>query len=257
MVRRHLTVISIAMVLLTGSFARAAQGEPERASGEIQFFGTAKEGDPLRYLILGDSTAVGVGATEGNGIAIETARHLARSRGVEMKNLAVSGAQTHDVLVEQLPRIGGFAPDVVLLAFGANDVTHLTTAASVENDLETIIGYLLVYNCDVKIVVTGAPDMSTPPRIPWIFRGIAGRRTTVLNRVFRRAVETHELTFAPIAEKTGPLFRADRTLFSADDFHPNDRGYQTWVEVLTPALDQALASQPSHCAVAERSSRTE
>lgn len=253
--RRCLTVISIAVVFLTNASASAAVGEPERASAAIQSFGTATHGDPLRYLILGDSTAVGIGATEGSGIAIETARHLSRSRGVEMKNLAVSGAQTNDVLVEQLLRIGGFVPDLVLLAFGANDVTHLTTAGSVENDLEKIIGYLLVYNCDVKIVVTGAPDMSTPPRIPWILRGIAGRRTSVLNRVFRRAVETHDLTFAPIAEKTGPLFRSDRSLFSPDEFHPNDRGYRTWVDVLVPALDQALASQPSHCQ--ELSSRTE
>jgi len=47
------------------------------------------------------------------------------------------------------------------------------------------------------------------------------------------------LIFAPIAEKTGPLFRADPSLFAADRFHPNDRGYATWIPVLNEALARA------------------
>jgi lysophospholipase L1-like esterase len=202
---------------------------------------------PLRYLILGDSTAVGIGGTPANGIAVQTAKHLERGRDVELRNLAVSGARIHDLLHEQLPRLGGFKPDLVLLDAGANDVTHLTSAGSVERDLRAIVSQLIALNCNVRIVVTGSPDMTTPPRIPWLLRGLAGSRTRALNTVFLRETEHQKLTFAPIAAETGPLFARDRTLFSEDDFHPNDRGYATWIAVLNPALDRALASQPSHC----------
>lgn len=235
----------VAVVLFLMSCGTAGDDQrPRRAPSEVETFGAGK---PLRYLILGDSTAVGEGGTYANGIAVQTARHLGAQHRVEMKNLGVSGAQVTDVLREQLPRVGTFKPDLVLIDVGANDVTHLTSARSVERDLRQIVESLIAANCNVRIVVTGAPDMSTPPRIPRLLRGVAGWRTNVLNRVFRDAAARYELTFAPIAEETGPLFQRDRTLYSADEFHPNDRGYATWIAVLEPALDRALAVQPDHC----------
>jgi lysophospholipase L1-like esterase len=99
----------------------------------------------------------------------------------------------------------------------------------------------------MKIVITGSPDMSTPPRIPRLLRGLAGVRARAVNRNAQEVVKRHGLTFAPIAERTGPIFARDRTLFSADRFHPNNRGYAVWIPVLNEALDQALANQRSHC----------
>lgn len=208
---------------------------------------TLGAGAPLRYLVLGDSTAAGVGADYERGIVLETARHLARSRRVELVNLAVSGARFRDVLRDQLPRARDFKPDLVLLDVGANDVTHLTSSRSVRRDLEEILRSLLAENCEARIAVTGSPDMGSPPRIPFFLRGLAAIRARRINAIARRAVSVHDLTFAPIAERTGPAFRRDRTLFAADRFHPNARGYALWVPVLDEALDAALANQPGHC----------
>jgi acyl-CoA thioesterase I len=219
---------------------------PLRAPSEPRMFGTG--GETLHYLVLGDSTAVAEGGSYEQGIAVETAGHLARGgRGVELTNVAVSGARVHDVLTEQLPRADPAHADIVLLDVGANDVTHLTRSGAVARDFERIVNTLLQANCKMKIVVTGSPDMSTPPRIPRLLRGLAGVRSRAINRLAKDLVKRHELTFAPIAERTGPLFARDRTLFSADRFHPNDRGYALWIAVLNEALDQALATQPSHC----------
>ncbi|MCA1612368.1 MAG: hypothetical protein LC780_16315, partial [Acidobacteria bacterium] len=74
-------------------------------------------------------------------------------------------------------------------------------------------------------------------------------------RIARRAVTAHGLTFAAIAERTGPAFRRDRTLFASDRFHPNARGYALWAAVLDEALDAALAEQPGHCASDRNRSR--
>jgi lysophospholipase L1-like esterase len=238
------TIPFLALVLFLVSCGTTDDRQPRRAPTGIETFGSGRS---LRYLVLGDSTVVGEGGTYANGIATATARHLAGSRRVELKNLAVSGAQVSDVLREQMPRIGAFVPDVILLVAGANDVTHLTTARSLGNDLRQILDRLTALNCNVRIVVTGAPDMTTPPRIPRLLRGLAGRRTNTLNRVFREEVARYNLTFAPIADVTGPLFARDKTLFSSDRFHPNDRGYATWIAVINPALDHALETQPDHC----------
>jgi lysophospholipase L1-like esterase len=231
--------LAIASFLLVAGCARAADAPPRAPSAE-ETFGS---GRPLRYLVLGDSTTVAVGGTYERGIARQTARHLGASHQVVMKNVGVSGARVHDVLVEQLPRVGSFVPDVVLLDVGANDVVHLTRAAPLERDLEAILQDLLSRNRSVKIVVTGSADMSSPPRIPRLLRGLSGHRTRVLNRVFERAVARHHLTFAPIARETGPVFKRDRSLFDVDRFHPNDRGYELWIAVINAALDRALAAQ--------------
>lgn len=239
----------LAALLLSSVGCSAVQQEersPARAPAATRTFGAGPE--VLRYLVLGDSTAVAVGGSYEQGLAVETAKHLAQGgRRVELTNVAVSGARLQDVLTEQIPRADLAAADLVLLDVGANDVTHLTLSSSIERDFERIVTTLLRRNCGMKIVVTGSPDMSTPPRIPRLLRGLTGRRSRALNRIAQRIVRQHELTFAPIAERTGPLFARDRTLFSADRFHPNDRGYATWIPVLKDAIDQALASQPGHC----------
>lgn len=226
------------LLLLVSCGTTTDRRQPRRAPAAIETFGS---GQTLHYLVLGDSTAVGEGGTYANGIAVQTARHLAAGgRRVVLKNLGVSGAQMTGVRREQLPRIGGFKADVVLLAAGANDVTHLTTAGALERDLQRVIDTLMATNPAVRIVLTGAPDMSTPPRIPRLLRPLAGWRTNVLNRVFRAQAERDGVTFAPIAAETGPLFERDETLFDRDEFHPNDRGYATWIPVINRALEDAM-----------------
>lgn len=203
---------------------------------------TLGDGPGLVYVILGDSTTAGVGGTYDLGIAMSTTRELARSHRVTMTNLGVSGARIRDVRRLQLPDAERLHPDVVLLSVGANDVTHLTRIGAMRNDLAEIVTRLRRSNPNVKIVITGSPDMGSLPRIPRILRGIATWRTKRVNRMFVPAAKELDLTFAPIAEETGPLFRKDRSLLADDRFHPNDRGYATWIPVLNEALNAAITN---------------
>jgi lysophospholipase L1-like esterase len=200
----------------------------------------AAEPAPLRYVVIGDSTAAGVGGNYDEGITMSTTRALERRHRVTMTNLAVSGARMGDVRRLQLGAAEKIRPDVVLLSAGANDVTHLTRVGSMQDDLREIVTRLRASSPDVKIVITGSPDMGAPPRIPCLLRGYAGHRTKVVNRMFVSEAARLKLVFAPIAEVTGPQFRRDPSLFAADRFHPNDRGYATWVPVLNDALLAAL-----------------
>lgn len=201
-------------------------------------FGTS--GPALTYVVLGDSTAAGVGAPYDQGIAIQTAMHLAAARRVTLHNFGVSGARMRDVLEKQVPQAVAVKPDLVLMSVAANDVTHLTSIPSMRRRLREITARLRAANPAVTIVVTGAPDMGSPPRIPWILRGTASVRAKLVNRMFKSEAGPLRLVFAPIAERTGPLFRRDRTLFDADRFHPNARGYATWIAVLDETLARAI-----------------
>jgi lysophospholipase L1-like esterase len=196
----------------------------------------------LTYVVLGDSTAAGVGGDYQRGIAVATSQHLGARRKVAMTNLGVSGAKMRDVVAGQLAAAEALHPDLVLLAAGANDVTHLTPVASIRSSLLEIVRRLRSANKDVTIVITGSPDMGAPPRIPRLLRPIAGWRTRKVNRMFRAVAASEHLVFAPIADETGPQFRRDPSLFDADRFHPNDRGYATWIAV----LDRVVDSIPIH-----------
>lgn len=218
-------------------------------------FGSAK-GRPLRYVVLGDSTATGEGAPYERGIAVTTARMLAGSRShparlgsalrhrrVILTNLAVAGARFGDVRRDQLAAAARLRPDLVLVAVGANDVTGLTTLGSVRRDLAGIADRLRAARCDVAIVVTGSPDVGSAPRLAQPLRTVAGWRTKQLNAAVRQIARQRRLVFAPIAQRTGGRFRRDRSLFAADGFHPSAAGYATWVPVIEAALRQALAQR--------------
>jgi lysophospholipase L1-like esterase len=200
-------------------------------------------GKALVYVVMGDSTAAGRGAGSAEGIAVGTAGHLSRSHAVEMVNLGVSGAVIADVVRDQLPQAERLRPDVVLLAVGANDETHFTRAQSLRTDLAALLTGLTMANPRVRVVLTGSPDVGTVPRFAQPLRWLAGVRTRQVNAAMESVCHEHAMTWAPIALETGPLFARDRGLFAPDRFHPNGRGYATWMPVLDTALDEALRDE--------------
>ncbi len=204
-------------------------------------------GEPLNYVVMGDSTAVGQGGDYEKGIATESARHLAKDHKVTMVNTAVSGARAKDVFTKQLDSAMKAKPDVVLILVGSNDVTHLTSTASIKNSIAGAVESLEKVNCNVKIILTGSAQMGAVLRIPQPLRLLAEQRVKPVNNAFISITKESSLTFSPIADKTGDTFKKDRTLFAADKFHPNTKGYQVWVPVINDSLDEALQSQPSHC----------
>ncbi len=205
------------------------------------------DGEPLTYVVMGDSTAIGQGGEYEKGIAIESMHHLAASNKVTMINTGVSGARAKDVSTTQLDDAIKAKPDVVLIIVGSNDVTHLTSIASMKQSLGDTISGLRRANCNIKIILTGSAQMGAVPRLPQPIRYLAEQRVKTVNAMFHSLVNENQLTFSPIADKTGDTFKKDRSLFAADKFHPNTKGYQVWVPVITTSLDEALESQPSHC----------
>ena len=201
------------------------------------------KGSALTYVVMGDSTAAGEGAPYAQGIAVGTASALSADHRVTMTNLGVSGARIGDVVNDQVADAVRLHPDLVLLSVAANDVTHLSSVSAMESSLLRIIRALKTTNPAIAIVVTGSPDMGSPPRIPRLLRGLASRRTEAINHMFRRVAADEHLTFAPIADATGPLFRKDRSLFADDRFHPNARGYATWIRVLNEAIARAITGK--------------
>lgn len=194
------------------------------------------QGPPLTFVVMGDSTAIGQGAEYEQSIAVQSAQFLAENYSVELTNLGVSGATTRDVKEEQLAEAVSLTPDVVLLAIGANDVTHFSNANQTKLALQTIITTLQDTNSSVDVILTGSPEMGSVDRFPKLTQWIAHQRVLQLNEAFDRVAANTGAVRLPIAEKTGPLFDQNPQLFAADKFHPNATGYATWQPIINDAL---------------------
>ena len=241
-VRRLLLLLVLAVLVLVGEgvYARVRVPDdgyvpPSRAPS------TFGRGAPLSFVVLGDSTATGRGAPYRDGIAVGAVEHLAAGgRAVTVRNLAVSGARWDDVRAEQLDDAVAAAPDLVLIACGANDVTRGRTGGAVADDVRAVVRALRSARPGVPIVLTGAPDMGSPPRVPQPLRALLGWRAGRLNTAIDAVADDLGLVRARIREETGDAFRKDPTLFAEDAFHPGARGYAVWRPVVNAALDRAL-----------------
>ena len=206
----------------------------------VESFGT---GTPLKLMVLGDSTTVSQGSDYDQGYARGVARHLAgKGSQVQLYNVGVSGAQAADVAEQQVAKSADFKPDIAIVGVGANDVTHLTRIATVRQHLQATIKSLRAANPNVRIVLTGSPQMGSVPRFPQPAKALARLRTGQINRMVIDLARESKVTFAPIAARTGPEFDKHPEYFAADKFHPNSTGYALWTPVIADAV--ASAQQP-------------
>jgi lysophospholipase L1-like esterase len=211
-------------------------------SRKTQVFG---EGPVLTYVVMGDSTSIGQGTSYEKSIAQLSAKYLAKTHEVAFTNIGISGATAATVLRDQAAVAAHLHPDIVLLVVGANDITHLTVLSNLERSMRLIVATLRATAPDVRIILTGSPDMGSIPRFPWPVRQISGWRTKQVNRTIQDVADELHCERLLIAEKTGQEFRKNPRLFAVDKFHPIAEGYALWMPIIFEALDKATSSESS------------
>lgn len=203
---------------LPGAAARRVQVAAYATEWEAANADALAEGGPL-WVALGDSTAQGIGATSRrDGYVLQLLERLRSGREptLGVVNLSRTGALVRDVLDEQLARSSELpAPALVTCAIGANDL--LRAPRSLISGLRELAAAL--------------PTGSILATLP---QGIRTRGAQAANEVVRAEAGSHGLVVAELWAHTGPPWRGK---FSADGFHPNDRGYEGWVEAFAEALE--------------------
>lgn len=242
-------LLTLAAAVLAGEAAYVATRSylpAESAPPVVGSFGSANGrvgAPPLRLLMVGDSTAAGLGASTttatvggqlGAGIA-------ATGHTVTLNSVAVSGSRAAD-LADQVRALGerpaSAQPDIAVVLIGANDATHLSSLESVRVKLAAAVRDLRATGATV--VVAGCPDLGAVRAFPQPLRLIAAARGRAVAAAERRAAEAAGAGFVDLARETGPTFRADAGMLSSDRFHPSDRGYARWAQALLPAVLAAL-----------------
>lgn len=187
---------------------------------------------------IGDSTAYGVGVTDG---ALGVASRVAAARDERVAMLAVSGDTMADMRRDQIGQVAALEPERIYVSIGANDVTHLTSKSSFASGYRAMLRAL---PDDVDVIVLGVPDMGAPPRLPQPLRAIAGVRGRQLDAVARdavadaKSVRRGRTMYVDIAGQTGPPFRSDPDrYFAADGYHPSGDGYELWADAVVASID--------------------
>lgn len=202
-------------------------------------------GRPRTFVVMGDSTAAGVGASDA---AHAYPTLLARRLGtlgwrVHLSDLGISGARTRDVLIDQVPKAMALRPELVFVGIGANDTTHLTNLGSVREDMGQILDQLK--RTGATAVVAGAPDMHAAAFLPPL-REISAWRGRHVAAAIADAARSRHVRVVPLAEKTSDLFSDQpNRYYSTDGFHPGPAGYQAWANAIFPVLEQAIGRPPA------------
>ncbi|MFE9807178.1 SGNH/GDSL hydrolase family protein [Streptomyces sp. NPDC005548] len=181
---------------------------------------------PLRFVALGDSLTEGVGDPVGDrwrGWAALLARGLAPvDTAVEFTNLALSGAQTRDVLERQTTEALALRPDVVSVVIGVNDTLRCTfDIHSVAERLDTV--YSAFRARDTLVMTACLPDPGSMLGLPGALARPLARRQRAVNTVVHALSERHGALHLHAAEEE---WLTDRAMWSADRLHPGERGHR-------------------------------
>ena len=249
MIRRALIrvgIVLLALVLVLGvEIWLALTREYLPTDRPLELDGTfgSTRAPPLHLAVLGDSTSVGIGVDDAaQAYPTLVAQRLAEEtkHPVTLTVLGESGARVRDVLSEQARAAVALNPDVVFIAIGANDVTHLTPLEQIRSGVRKILELLAETNATV--VVAGAPDMRI---YAWQqpLRYLAYLRGNQVTAAIEEVARTRGVPVVELAEETGHFFAEDPARhFSEDRFHPGALGYRRWADAIFPVLIKAVSA---------------
>lgn len=203
---------------------------------------------PLCFVALGDSLSEGVGDPVGQGLrgwaALLAEGLVAGEREARFHNLAVSGAQTSDVLRRQFPAALELRPDLASVIVGVNDTLRCTfDIHGVASRLDEIYGACARQG--IPLLTACLPDPGAMLGLPGALARPLARRQRTVNAVVHALSERYGAVHLHLADDA---WVADRTLWSADRLHPGERGHRLVAarfHALLAARGLAAGSPPS------------
>lgn len=210
----------------------------------------AGRGEPVRLLVLGDSSAASVGIDDSEkGLAARLAHALNRDTGRSVAwraagfNSATSG-QLRDHVVPNL------APEPwthIVLSVGTNDTKNFHSVLRFKKEFGGLLYAVKAKWPLARIVWSPVIDMTLVPALPALLGRILEIRANAINRVGTElCLERGAVPAAPLPVVDPPAG------FSRDGFHASVAGYQAWADHLLPLIALTEAEVAASAAVAQR-----
>ncbi len=183
------------------------------------------------WVVLGDSTAQGLGASSPLHGYVGQVLNALRRRGTPWRvlNLSRSGAQTRHVLEDQLPVLDGLTPALVTCGIGNNDILATPPKRFRDNLCEVI------ERLPSSSVVM---DLTVPDGF-WRIGGLCSPYVAGINQLISTTATGRGLPVAEVSRHARPPWRG---LLAPDSFHPNNLGYRRHADALLAALPATVMS---------------
>lgn len=216
-----LSIALLPLLLLQGRRVRRSVPRLPEPPGERE--GVAGSGPPLRLLIVGDSSAAGVGADhQDEALLGRLLAELEPHYSVRYALLATSGHKT----IDALRRLGNLAPrafDVAVTSLGVNDVIAMASLRRWLNRQARLRALLRERFGVSRLIVSGLPPMHEFPALPQPLRWHFGTRATRFDVALAADVAREgDVEFVDLR------FGADVSGMSLDGFHPGPAIYAEW-----------------------------
>ena len=176
------------------------------------------------FAILGDSAASGVGDSDKNGVTRGWGYYLAKhfQDPLVYVNLSRPGAQSAEVLEDQLPKALVFKPDIPAVIVGGNDaLRNGFDPNKLHQNLRATILELKKSGAEVLLLQLHDPSRIVP--LPRLLARVLCRRINAVNRVIHsvgREFNAQILLTRSIQE----IY--ERKVWHVDRMHPSKYGHQ-------------------------------
>lgn len=192
--------------------------------------------DPLRYLALGDSYTIGVGASdEHHNFPTLLSRKLSAATGrlVRLTNPAVDGYTTDDLIREELDHLDHVAPDYVSILIGANDAARGRPRAEYQGSLVWIYDVIAARGlAPTRVVAISIPDWSAAPAAQRFGRPEQLRLVIDgFNALARSEAATRGFLWVDVSELSRSRM-GEKGWLARDRLHPGDAQYSAWAEMI-------------------------
>ena len=233
----RLAALPLAPVLVNQARA-LRRGTPLLPDAQKPWSGIHPGPDPVRVLVLGDSTAAGVGAlTQQEALPGWVAHEIAErfGRGSDWRAVGESGATAKDVLARHMAAATALPFDLAVLSIGANDALGLRYRPAFARDVLAIVRMLRAASPESDLLVSLLPRFDRFSLMPEPLRGALARHAASLDTGARLAVG-----HLPGVVAIPPPPPYVDGFFASDEFHPSSLGYRLWAEYVfdsAPDLD--------------------
>jgi lysophospholipase L1-like esterase len=195
--------------------------------------GSVGSGAELRLMLLGDSSAAGVGAeTAQDTLLGQLIKLLSQDYQLSYQLVAKTGKTSAEAVAE-IKAMPDQKLDVVITALGVNDVTSQVPVKTWYNQQTELIELLQQKFSPRIIIMSGLPPVRDFPALPWPLNFYMGLYADELNRALQKLtasesqVTFHSLRDYPVEAKA-----------ATDGFHPGPKVYELWAKYLVDLISK-------------------
>ena len=181
-------------------------------------------------LVVGDSTAVGVGAHDPK---LSVPGRLGEEMKAIVENHARSGAVTADITA-QIAQAKERSYDLVLIQVGANDVLKFRDLDAAGSSLKAALA--AARSKSDRIVLLTAGRIGEAPIFPWFIRSMITARAAALRERFKATAEMERAVYVDLFAIDDPFAEEPRRYYAIDRLHLADDGYGFWYSAVREAI---------------------